>query len=71
LQIFTDEFYAAGVDAAVKSQAQVSETRNAGNKVWMYKWDYRTENSDPNTWWLGESSNQPMLQWLFLKSSAQ
>lgn len=64
IDMFTDEFYASGVDALLKSQARSSESRNSTGRVWMYKWDYTTQNTEPSMQWLG-AYNGLELQYIF------
>ena len=51
LQVFTDELYASGVDLAMKST--VRALQGTDKQAYMYKFDYRSERDDPETYWMG------------------
>lgn len=51
LQVFTDELYASGVDAVMKST--VKRLHGSEKRAFMYKFDYRSEREDPSTYWMG------------------
>ena len=52
LQVFTDELYASGVDLAMKST--VRALQGTDKQAYMYKFDYRSERDDPDTYWMGK-----------------